>query len=163
TPCCRFFLEPSCAPQRQYEALRAAFIDRGRQKDVAERFGYSYQAFRQLVGQFRARCAGGQPPPLFPPRGRGRRRAPAPRRPPGPGPPATADCGALSLTPGQRLRTRHAGLFLFLPLLARLHFEDLVRQAGYPGSRMVPAHGALLALLALLALKLLDKERRSHI
>src|SRR5262245_44845179 len=36
TPCCRFFLEPSCAPQRQYEALRAAFIDRGRQKDVAE-------------------------------------------------------------------------------------------------------------------------------
>jgi hypothetical protein len=44
--------------------------------------------------------------------------------------------------------------------LARLHFEDLVRQAGYPGSRMIPAHGALLSLLAL---KLLDKERRSHI
>jgi hypothetical protein len=58
------------------------------------------------------------------------------------------------------LRTRNAGLFLFLPLLARLHFEGLVRQAGYPGSRMIPAHGALLSLLAL---KLLDKERRSHI
>jgi hypothetical protein len=53
-----------------------------------------------------------------------------------------------------------AGLFLFLPLLARLRFDQLVRQAGYPGSRMVPATRALLSLLAL---KLLDKERRSHI
>ena len=35
-----------------------------------------------------------------------------------------------------------------------------MRQAGYPGSRMVPAASALLSLLAL---KLLDKERRSHI
>ncbi len=53
-----------------------------------------------------------------------------------------------------------AGIFLFLPLLARLHFDTLVSQAGYPGSRMVPAAAALLSLLAL---KLLDKERRSHI
>jgi hypothetical protein len=36
----------------------------------------------------------------------------------------------------------------------------LVEGAGYPGSEMVPAPSALLALLAL---KLLDKERRSHI
>ena len=82
-PCCRFFLEPSCAPQRQYEALRAVFIDRCRQKDVAQRFGYDYGAFRQLVGQFRARCADGQPPPFSAPRARGR-RAPGPRRPPRP-------------------------------------------------------------------------------
>jgi hypothetical protein len=53
-----------------------------------------------------------------------------------------------------------AGVFLFLPLLARLGFDTLVRQAGYPGSRMIPAAAALLSLLAL---KLLDKERRSHI
>jgi hypothetical protein len=66
----------------------------------------------------------------------------------------------LSLAPGRRLRTRVAGIFLFLPLLARLHFDELVAQAGYPGSRMVPAASALLSLLAL---KLLDKERRSHI
>lgn len=59
-----------------------------------------------------------------------------------------------------QLRTRVAGVFLFLPLLAQLRFDDLVRQAGYPGSRMVPATGALLSLLAL---KLLDKERKSHI
>jgi len=84
TPCCRFFQEPSCAPQRQYEALRAVFIDRCRQKDVAERFGYDYAALRQLVGQFRARCTDGQPPPFSAPRGRGRRRAQGPRLPPGP-------------------------------------------------------------------------------
>lgn len=36
----------------------------------------------------------------------------------------------------------------------------MVAQAGYPGSRMVPPAAALLSLLAL---KLLDKERRSHI
>jgi hypothetical protein len=88
TPCCRFFLDPSCVPQRQYEALRAVFVDRCRQKDVAERFGYSYAAFRQLVGQFRAGCASGQPPPFFAPRARGGRRAPARRRrPPSPNAP----------------------------------------------------------------------------
>jgi hypothetical protein len=84
TPCCRYFLTPSCPPQRQYEALRAVFIDHCCQKDVAERFGYSYAAFRQLVGQFRARCSDGQPPPFSAPRGRGRRRAPGPRLPPDP-------------------------------------------------------------------------------
>jgi hypothetical protein len=49
---------------------------------------------------------------------------------------------------------------LFLPLLAQLGFDRLVHDAGYPGSRMVPAVSALLSLLIL---KLLDKERRSHI
>jgi hypothetical protein len=49
---------------------------------------------------------------------------------------------------------------LFVPLLAQLGFDRLVRHAGYPGSRMIPAVSALLSLLAL---KLLDKERRSHI
>ena len=47
-----------------------------------------------------------------------------------------------------------------MPLLARLGFDRLVTDAGYPGSEMVPAPSALLSLLAL---KLLDKERRSHI
>lgn len=71
-----------------------------------------------------------------------------------------ADCRELDLTPERRWRTRVAGVFLFLPLLARLRFDDIVRHADYPGSRMVPAVSALLSLLAL---KLLDKERRSHI
>jgi hypothetical protein len=66
----------------------------------------------------------------------------------------------LSLGPGRRLQTRNAGLFLFLPLLAKLRFDQIVTKAGYPGSEMVPAPSALLALLTL---KLLDQERRGHI
>ncbi len=49
---------------------------------------------------------------------------------------------------------------MFLPLLSQLGFDRLVDDAGYPGSKMVPAARALLSLLIL---KLLDKERRSHI
>jgi hypothetical protein len=59
-----------------------------------------------------------------------------------------------------RVRTRVAGIFLFLPLLAQLGFDSLVRKAGYPGSEMIPADAALLRLLAL---KLLRKERLNHI
>ena len=66
----------------------------------------------------------------------------------------------LSSAEPMRLRTRSAGLFLFVPLLARLGFDRIVSRADYPGSRMVPADAALLSLLTL---KLLDKERRSHI
>jgi len=51
-------------------------------------------------------------------------------------------------------------VFLFLPLLAQLQFDRLVDQADYPGTKMVPSTSALLSLLAL---KLLDKERLSHI
>ena len=77
-----------------------------------------------------------------------------------PDPALIADVRRIALTPGRRLRTRVAGIFLFLPLLARVRFAQLVAQADYPGSRMVPATSALLSLLAL---QLLDKERRSHI
>jgi hypothetical protein len=71
-----------------------------------------------------------------------------------------ADCRGLDLASTRRLRTRVAGIFLFLPLLARLRFDQIVQHAGYPGSQMVPA---VAALLSLLTLKLLDKERHSHI
>src|SRR3954452_14803158 len=74
--------------------------------------------------------------------------------------PEVADRQQLDLGSGRRVRTRVAGVFLFLPLLARLRFDRLVEQAEYPGSEMIPATSALLSLLAL---KLLDKERRSHI
>jgi hypothetical protein len=66
----------------------------------------------------------------------------------------------LSLETGRRLITRHAGLFLFLPLLSQIRFDRLVKKADYPSSQMVPAANALMSLLTL---KLLDKERLSHI
>ena len=59
-----------------------------------------------------------------------------------------------------RIRTRATGIFLFLPLLAELKFDTLVNTAGYPGTKMIPGDAALLSLLAL---KLLRKERLSHI
>jgi hypothetical protein len=74
--------------------------------------------------------------------------------------PAIADRRVLDLSPGCCLRTRVAGLFLFLPLLAGVQFDQLVSHAGYPGSERIPATSALLSLLAL---KLKDLERRSHI
>jgi hypothetical protein len=83
-----------------------------------------------------------------------------PSAPARPAPPAVADCRCRDLTRGFHARTRYAGLFLFLPLLARVRFDHLVVQAGYTGSQMVPAVSAVLSLLAL---KLLDKERRSHV
>lgn len=73
---------------------------------------------------------------------------------------AIADVRELSLEPDRRLVTRYAGLFLFLPLLAQMRFDQIVSRAGYPGTQMVPATSAFLSLLAL---KLLDKERLSHI
>ena len=87
TLCKLFFEQPACPAQRQYEALRAVFIDGLSQKDAAERFGYTHDAFRQLVHQFRRDCAAGTPPPFSPlmaaddPRGR------PSRHPHGPTPP----------------------------------------------------------------------------
>jgi hypothetical protein len=49
TPARRFFLQPTANSQRLYEALRAVCLEDYRQKDVAERFGYDYAAFRQPV------------------------------------------------------------------------------------------------------------------
>jgi len=51
-------------------------------------------------------------------------------------------------------------VFLFLPLLAKVCFAQLVKRSDYPESKMVPAVSAMLSLLTL---KLLDKERLSHI
>src|SRR5512142_421441 len=99
--------------------------------------------------------------PLFQPDGRGRYPRPSGgdnRH--GPELPEVADCRELNLAPGRTLRTRVAGVFLFLPLLTALGFDHLATEAHYPGSEIVPAQSALLSLLAL---KLLDKERRSHI
>lgn len=53
TDCQRFFREPKNARQRQYEALRAYFVEDRLSQDVARAFGYSPGAFRVLCHQFR--------------------------------------------------------------------------------------------------------------
>jgi len=49
----QFFAAPESPLLRQYEALRAYFIDQLPSADVARRFGYSPGSFRVLCHQFR--------------------------------------------------------------------------------------------------------------
>jgi len=53
TDLARVFLEPSTAVHRQYEALRAYFVERRSCAAVAERFGYTPGSFRVLAHKFR--------------------------------------------------------------------------------------------------------------
>ena len=59
-----------------------------------------------------------------------------------------------------RADTRLAGLLLTVPDLVALDLPGLVKQAGYPGTRVVPAVSWLLSLLAL---KLTGTRRVSHV
>ncbi len=76
-----------------------------------------------------------------------------------PEPAAIADVRALDLSP-RTFRTRLGGLFLFVPLMRDLRLAKVVRQAQLPGSAMIPAEQAVRTLLAL---KLIGKERKSHV
>src|SRR6478672_8505735 len=49
----RRFLEPTNSTHRQYEALRAFFVDGVPSAEAAARFGYTPGSFRVLVHQFR--------------------------------------------------------------------------------------------------------------
>jgi hypothetical protein len=53
TDCRRFFAKPATARHRQYEALRAFYMDHLPSADVARRFGYTAGAFRVLCHAFR--------------------------------------------------------------------------------------------------------------
>jgi hypothetical protein len=59
-----------------------------------------------------------------------------------------------------RCSSRMAGLLLTLPDLLALDLPGLVRQAGYPGTSVIPATSYLLSLLAL---KLTTTRRVSHV
>jgi transposase len=51
--CREFFAQPIQPYHRQYVALRAIFLEGHSQKEVADRFGYTYDSLRQLVRAFR--------------------------------------------------------------------------------------------------------------
>jgi transposase len=207
----RVFLEPTNSTHRQYEALRAFFVDGLPSKEAARRFGYSEGSFRVLVHEFR------QNPQrqFFLAPAKGPHRAPKkdtlrtmviamrkqnlsiydisqvlstkgyevspvsvsnilkeegfarlPRRkdderPAGSRPTVAevADVRQLDLSP-QRFRTKFGGLFLFLPFLANIPFEQIMDQAALPGSKMIPAAHAMRSLLGL---KLFGSARHSHV
>lgn len=205
------FLEPSNSTHRQYEALRAYFVEGLSSKQAAKRFGYTEGSFRVLAHEFRKNP---HRQFFFPP-AKGPHKAPKkdnvrekvialrkenlsiydisevlkrkghqlspvsvslilkeegfarlPRRqdderPPGTRPwaGAVADVRELDLTPRQ-LRTKFGGLFFFLPFLASMPFDKILQQAGFPGSKMIPAGHAMRSLLAL---KLFGSARHSHV
>lgn len=66
TPYHSFFLEPTDTLHRQYEALRAVFVEQRSMQDVAQQFGYRYDTIRALVSRFRAQGETGQLPPFLP-------------------------------------------------------------------------------------------------
>ena len=209
----QFFAAPETAPQRQYEALRAYYVEHLPSAEVARRFAYSPGAFRVLCHQFRhdddkrnAFFAVPRPGPnQAPARDLVRERAVAlrkqylsvydiqrqlaaeghtisthslnillqeegfarlPRRRDDerpavvrPGAAAIADVRTLDLQP-RTFRTQLGGLFVFVPLMRQLRLHEVVRQAKLPGTDMIPAEQAMRTLLAL---KLVGKERKSHV
>ena len=207
----RFFLEPSSPKQRQYEALRAYFVEQRPSAEVARAFGYSPGSFQVMCHHFRhstepAFFVTSRPGPRLQPKKSAARAqivelrkanhsvyeisqalkdrslslsptavrevlkaegfAALPRRLDeerpshvGPVTEAVTDVRQFSLAP-REFQTRFGGLFLFLPMLARLDLDALARAARLPSSKMIPAAHALRACLAL---KLWSIERKSHV
>jgi hypothetical protein len=207
----RFFLEPRNATHRQYEALRAYFVEDLPSAEVAHRFGYSPGSFRVLTHGFRQHPDRSffLPPQKGPqaspkadrlrdqvvalrkqnlsiydisrvleesgqkvsavavslilreegfarlPRRRDEERLPGPR----PEVAEVADVNRVDLSV-RRFRTQFGGLYLFVPYLAQIPLERLLEEAGFPGSKMIPAAQAIRSLLGL---KLFGSARHSHV
>jgi transposase len=66
----------------------------------------------------------------------------------------------LAAVDGQRFESDGGGVFLFAPFVAQLDLPAVVKDAGLPGTKDIPA---LSYLLSFLALKLLGDERYAHV
>lgn len=205
------FLTPANPTHRQYEALRAYFVDQLPSAEAATQFGYSPAGFRVLCHEFRKNPRR----PFFLEPVKGPKRAPEttrvhqqvvalrkqnnsiydisraltdaghkispagvdlilkeegfaklPRRGDDERPSSTrpesadkADANALNLEP-RSFRTRFGGLFLFLADLVAVDLTRMLANAGFPGTKMIPAEHAMRSLLAL---KLFGSARHSHV
>src|SRR3954453_3720837 len=61
----QFFIEPQQTFHRQYEALRAVFVEGQPLEPVAVRFGYKVSTLQSMVSRFRADRRCGVTPPLL--------------------------------------------------------------------------------------------------
>lgn len=63
--CQEFFLKPTGIYHRQYEALRAFFVEGRRLEEIARQFGYQESSLRSLVCRFRAQVETDNLRPFF--------------------------------------------------------------------------------------------------
>jgi hypothetical protein len=61
----QFFIEPQQTFHRQYEALRAVFVEGQPLEPVAVQFGFKVSTLQSMVSRFRADRRGGVTPPFF--------------------------------------------------------------------------------------------------
>lgn len=61
----QFFLDPQQTFHRQYEALRAVFVEEQPLEAAASRFGYKVSTLQSMVSRFRADRRSGVIPPFF--------------------------------------------------------------------------------------------------
>jgi len=209
----QFFVAPEKPLHRQYEALRAFFLEGQPSHEVARRFDYTPGSFRVLCHEFRhnpeKRSSFFQEvkhgPQNAPVRDRVRDLTVAmrkknlsvydiqqelaaaghaisinalsvllreegfdrlPRRRDDERPAtvkpeaaAIANINELDLSP-RSFRTRVGGLFFFVPLMEKISLRRVLKKVDLPGSDMIPAEQAVRTLLAL---KLIGKERKSHV
>lgn len=73
--------------------------------------------------------------------------------------PEKAQARPIDALDGQQFESDSAGIFLFAPFVAQLGLDEVVREAGLPGSKIIPA---LSYLLSFLAFKLMGTERYAH-
>jgi len=211
TKIAKHFVEPTNSTHRQYEALRAYFVEEKPSDEVAASFGYTPGSFRVLCCEFKKN----PDRQFFIPPQKGPQTAPKKdsvreqvvtlrkqnlsiydiaralqekgktmspvaislilkeegfarlsRRRDDERPDITrpdvaevADIRLFDLAP-RRFRTKFGGLFIFLSYLAQIPFEKILKDAGFPGSKMIPAPQAMLSLLGL---KLFGSARHSHV
>ena len=74
--------------------------------------------------------------------------------------PEISEAMPLSAWHGQKFESPGVGVFLFAPFLAQLRIADVVRAAGIPGTKTIPAVSYFLSFLTL---KLLGTERFAHV
>jgi hypothetical protein len=74
--------------------------------------------------------------------------------------PARAEPVTMGDVAGSRFESETAGVFLFAPFLEKLGIEQIVRSAGLPATKAIPA---LNYVLSFLALKLIGTERYAHV
>jgi hypothetical protein len=74
--------------------------------------------------------------------------------------PPKAESLDLPLEPPREFTTRYGGVFFFVPIIKELNLHEVIHKANYPQTSQLTS---LNYILSLIFLKLIDKERLSHI